>query len=271
MPSRPADELVVPARTFRPEPLPSSLRLPVPRRAETAHVHVLDEDPELGEGLVGPQLATARERLRAPVVSMNRGVLRPTPEFARSMGLLILDGMFVRRVSSDGASGAELLGPGDLLRVSGHPGEDISPWFTTTLRVLSRARVAVLDEAFTAQLPSCPLVAQHLLDRAMVRSHALAVSMAVAHYPRVDRRVLALLWFMAQRWGHVTSRGVVLRLPLTHSVLADLIAARRPSVTLALQNLERAQELSRDGADWILLGRSPGDIFTEMQPEPAAS
>ncbi len=51
-----------------------------------------------------------------------------------------------------------------------------------------------------------------------------------------------LLWHLADRWGRVRSEGVVLPLRLTHSVLADLVAARRPTVTTSLSELAR-QEL----------------------------
>lgn len=252
-------------RTETPAPLPGPS---VPRSIGPGDTQLLVEDPELADGLEGRRLMAARERLRVRVVSLRKGVWRDPRDVADGAELLILEGMLVRRVAHLGASGAELLGPGDILRAGTHPGEDISPWFTTGMRVLSHCRLAVLDDQFIEQLAGCPMVAKNLIDRAMARSHALAVSMAVAHYPRVDRRLLVLLWHLAQRWGHVTSRGVVLRLPLTHSILADLTAARRPSVTLALQQLERAGELTRDGSEWVLLGTPP--TRSDQVPAPAA-
>jgi CRP-like cAMP-binding protein/anti-anti-sigma regulatory factor len=236
-------------------------RLAAPPRGSPDETHVLLEDAELAAGLEGPALVTARERLCASVITLSKGLWQPAPDVEGGLGLLILEGMIVRRVGHASASGAELLGPGDVLRGGVHPGEEISPWFSTGLRVLSRARIAVLDAAFTAQISAHPPVVQNLLDRAMARAHGLTVSMAVAHYPRVDRRLLVLLWYLAQRWGRVSARGVVLRLPLTHSVLADLTASRRPSVTLALRQLELAGELVRDGADWILVGDPPDAEF----------
>jgi hypothetical protein len=53
---------------------------------------------------------------------------------------------------------------------------------------------------------------------------------------------------------------VHLRLPLTHAILADLTASRRPSVTLALAQLERAGLLQRRGQEWLLLGASPASL-----------
>ena len=60
--------------------------------------------------------------------------------------------------------------------------------------------------------------------------------MAIAHYPRVDLRLLMLMWHLADRWGRVTPQGIRIPLRLTHELLADLVASRRPSVTSALQS-----------------------------------
>jgi predicted GNAT family acetyltransferase len=32
--------------------------------------------------------------------------------------------------------------------------------------------------------------------------------MAIAHYPRIDRRLLMLMWHLADRWGRVTPNGI---------------------------------------------------------------
>ena len=64
--------------------------------------------------------------------------------------------------------------------------------------------------------------------------------MAIVHQARVDVRLHMLLWHLAARWGRVRSDGTVLRLRLTHAVLADLVAARRPTVTTALSDLAGA-------------------------------
>ena len=80
------------------------------------------------------------------------------------------------------------------------------------------------------------------MGRALERSRSLAINMAIIHQARVNVRLLMLLWHLADRWGRVRSEGVALPLHLTHSVLADLVAARRPTVTSALSELAR-QEL----------------------------
>ena len=83
--------------------------------------------------------------------------------------------------------------------------------------------------------------------------------MAIVHQARVDVRLHMLLWHLAARWGRVRSDGTVLRLRLTHAVLADLVAARRPTVTTALSDLSRRGLVRSDGETWVLPGEAPSD------------
>jgi hypothetical protein len=68
-----------------------------------------------------------------------------------------------------------------------------------------------------------------------------------------------LLWNLAGRWGRVRSDGIVVPLRLTHTVLADLVAARRPTVTSALSELARQGAVRAIREGWLLSGNAPGD------------
>src|SRR6201999_2118055 len=96
-----------------------------------------------------------------------------------------------------------------------------------------------LDERFVRQLARFPQVAGRLFGRSVLRSRQLAGNMAIVHQARVDVRLHMLLWHLAGRWGRVRSDGVLVPLRLTHAILADLVAARRPTVTSALTELGR--------------------------------
>ena len=78
----------------------------------------------------------------------------------------------------------------------------------------------------------------------------------------LNRRLLLLLWHLADRWGRVTPDGVRIPLRLTHTLLADLVASRRPSVTTALALLEHEGHLVRDDNTIILVGEPPTDFHT---------
>ncbi len=175
--------------------------------------------------------------------------------------MLVLDGLLIRRVGIDKRFGAELLGEGDLLRP--WHGEDESPTLplTTGRRVLQPTRVAVLDERFMRMLAPFPQVIGRLMGRAVQRSRNLAVNMAIVHQARVDVRLHMLLWHLAGRWGRVRRDCVVLPLRLTHSVLADLVAAGRPTVTSALAQLARRGLVETTDGVWLLTGEPPGELL----------
>jgi len=124
--------------------------------------------------------------------------------------------------------------------------------------ILEPSRVAVLDERFVRQLARFPQVAGRLFARSVLRSRSLAVNMAIVHQARVDVRLHLLFWQLAGRWGRVRADGIVVPLRLTHTVLADLVAARRPTVTSALSDLSRRGLVRAVSEGWLLSGPPPG-------------
>ena len=84
--------------------------------------------------------------------------------------------------------------------------------------------------------------------------------MAILHQPRIDVRLHMLLWELAERWGHVHRDGVHLPLRLTHAMLAELVAARRPTVTKALGELAARSAAVWSGDHWLLSGSPPSEL-----------
>ena len=225
---------------------------------------VLVRDPDLAAGLEGERLRRAQRDLIAATVVAFEGPwdAQETAEAARGgIGLLVLEGLIVRRVGRTGRHGAELLGPGDVMRPWQHDGEDVSVRFQTEFRVIDEAELAVLDARFAARAAAYPELSSALVGRALQRSRTLSVNMAIAHYPRVDLRLLMLMWHLADRWGRVTPDGIRVPLRLTHQQLADLVASRRPSVTSGLHRLVEEGHLSRLGDDWLLHGEPPRELY----------
>ena len=124
--------------------------------------------------------------------------------------------------------------------------------------VLSPSAFAVLDRRFAAELARWPEVTAALFDRLSERSLRLATTQAISQLTRVDRRLKALLWHLAERWGRVSGDGVIVPLALTHRILGQLVGARRPTVSTALGELAERGELTRrvDGS-WVLRGSPP--------------
>ena len=152
-----------------------------------------------------------------------------------------------------GTTSAELLGAGDLLRPADVDGDIAVPApAEVEWTALAPVRVAALDEAFLAVACRYPAVVGRLLERAVSRAKALALHDAVTNLKHVETRLLVQFWHLAERWGRVTREGIVIELPLTHEMLAKLVAAARPSVTTALGGHADRGLVTRDGRGWLL-------------------
>jgi CRP/FNR family cyclic AMP-dependent transcriptional regulator len=173
-------------------------------------------------------------------------------------GLLVVDGMIARDVELGGRRCSELLGPGDLLRPWDYDDSDTdSVPSESAWNVLEPSRVAVLDGRFARVACRYPELVARLIARTLRRSRWLAILLTISSMPRVDARVLALFWHLADRWGHVTLDGVVVPVRLTHDMVGRLVGAHRPSVTTALSELGRNGRISRLPNGWLLHGDPP--------------
>jgi len=195
----------------------------------------------------------------ASVLTVGAGGWQVPASAKDGFGLLVLEGLFVREVSVEGRHAAEVLGPADLLRPWDHDGTDALLPAVAAWRVLSSARMAVLDWRWAARMAAWPSVGCELSGRGVMRSRRLVVTLAIAQQPRLDVRLWMLLWDLAERYGTVHSDGVHLDAPLTHESLAHLAAARRPSVSSALSRLTERGLVERRRSLWILRGEPPSN------------
>ncbi len=227
-------------------------------------VRLLEADPDLGGLLTGARRQEAERELVVRVHKLGVGVWdvsRLEGAGADHVGLLLLDGVVAREVIVADHVSAELLGPGDLLRPwQAASKADLLP-VDVLWSVLSPSSFAVLDRRFAGELARWPEVTAALFERLSERAQRLATTQAISQLTRVDRRLKALLWHLAERWGRVTPDGIVVPLPLGHQRLADLVGAHRPSVTTAVGELSRGGALSRrqDG-NWLLHGAPPEQL-----------
>lgn len=231
---------------------------PTPRSdrgaATSGRTHLLTADPDLADRIPPADLELAR---RAVVADAHRLVPGPwQPSLQRSDGrdgfaLLVLRGALTREVHLAGRRAAEILGPGDVVRPP-LTTESLLPhevaWTVTEPTI-----VAILDDRFREAALRWPALGACIETRLLARAERLSVHVAIAQLGRVDLRVLALFWHLADRWGRVTPDGVVVPLKLTHDALGRLVGAQRPTVTLALADLGRAGSVSRTSSGgWVL-------------------
>jgi hypothetical protein len=227
-------------------------------------IAILDVDPDLAGSRTGSDLAALRDRLTTPVYRLTPGALPepPPPQRDNQLGFLVLKGLLLYEVIAGGRATAELLGPGDLIR----------PWTREVVGTLSsQAKWTVLEQVLLADLASlrpsrlteAGEILEALITRCADRAESVAIQRSITANVRVDVRVLAYLWHLADRFGVVIPGAVKLDVPLTHAVLARLIGARRPTVTTALQRLNHLGYLQRDGRAFVLLGDASG--ITELE------
>jgi CRP/FNR family cyclic AMP-dependent transcriptional regulator len=227
-------------------------------------IRVLDREPDLAESLSEAEFAAARPCVVAPLIAYRRGPWRPAESSFDGdgcLGLLVIEGLLVRRVTVGQRTCAELLGPGDLLAPWLRVGPGASIATEVSWEVEQAARLAVLDREFVRTAARWPPLMAAAARRAVLRAHWLAFHLAVCHMRRVDDRVLLVLWHFADRWGRMTPRGAELDLPLTHSLLAAVVGAYRPSVTVALRALSQAGRIERRArSHWLLPGSPPAEL-----------
>jgi hypothetical protein len=216
---------------------------------------LLDLDPELGRQISRERRAPARQALQVKLLDLPAGPLNTaTWNRAGLSGLLVVNGLLKREVRLATGRSIEPLGPGDLLRPWQ---EDAASFVAGEITVLIPATVATLDREFLARAGAFPGVVDALLERAMRRSRLGAACAATKGLVGVDRRLFALMWTLAERWGAVTGNRVFLPLELSQSDLAALVAARRQSVSRALSQLQRQGAIERAEGGWIIRGEPP--------------
>ena len=224
------------------------------------HANVLSEDPDLASVIPARDRASAIRAALATTLSVSPGAWEATTDAHRTAGgygLLVLEGVLVRHVGFANRLGAELLGPGDLLRPQEHDGEEATLPFDATWRVLSQLRLALLDRRWSERMAPFPDVGIELTARALRRARRLANMFTVSLHPKLDQRLHLLLWELADRYGRVHADGIHIDLPLTHELISHLAGAQRPSVSSALARLAARGLLERSDTGWLLHGDPP--------------
>src|SRR5215213_3118613 len=221
-----------------------------------ATISLVDADPDLADLLDAAELDRV---LRLSTGEWDAGAALELDSHHR--GFMIVDGLLSRSVDVLGRRCCELLGHGDVMRPWQWDDEGSHVRAEVGWVVLDPARLVVLDHGLVTRIVPWPQLGVELFNRGTRRAHHLAVALAISHHQRVDDRVVLTLWHLAERWGRVTTAGIVVPLPLGHQRLADLVGAHRPSVTTALGELSRAGALSRrEDGHWVLHGAPPEQL-----------
>ncbi len=227
----------------------------------SAVASLLELDPELGALLSPERRANATRDLRVRVTGFPVGEWdggRLAEADPAHYGLLVVEGVLAREVVLSGLVSTELLGSGDVVRPWQLEGAPRLLPVDVRWNALSHVRLALLDRRVAAQLGAYPEIGAVIVDRLSERSQRLAVVRAIARLTRVEEKLAALFWHLAERWGHVASDGITVPLALPHRLIGELIGARRPTVSTALAELAADGRVVRRGdGTWLLTGDPP--------------
>ncbi len=237
-------------------------------------VRVFDRDPDLLQGVDGPSAAILRAQIVTHRVRVETGPWTGAcaePEPSGHLGLLVIEGLLVRTLRMVGRECSEIVGPGDLIRPWDGESSDDSVPGASRWRALQPTTLASLDARFAMRVARWPTIAAALLERSTQRCRSLVRQTTIAQVRNADMRVLLLLWHLADRWGRVTPRGILVPVPLTHQLLAQLTCLQRPTVSSAIGHLCRQGQLTRlSERGWLLHGQPPGSRVAQP-PELAAA
>ena len=230
---------------------------------------LLDLDSEFSEFLPPERIPEARRDLYVRTRRLRVGIW--DAELRRSvtrqhLGLLVVDGVLARDIVMEGAVSTELVGPGDVIRPwTRHDASRLVP-HAVQWTVLAPTRIALLDQSFATALVRHPEVNAMLIERLSRRIHRLALTQAITGLNRVDRRLLALFWHLAELWGRMTPQGIVIPMTLSHRMLGQLVSARRPTISTALAGLAEDGELERlPNGCWLLTGKPMSASSSDLE------
>jgi CRP/FNR family transcriptional regulator, cyclic AMP receptor protein len=244
---------------------------------------LLQLDPDLGQLLTPDRRAAAERELRVRVTTFPVGEWdggRLADADPTHVGLLVVEGVLAREIVLSDTVSTELLGPGDIVRPWHLEGPPKLLPVEARWNALAAVRLGLIDRRVGAQLGRYPEIGAVIVDRLSERAQRLSITQAISQLNRVDRRLLALFWHLAERWGRVSRDGIVVPLALSHRLIGELVGARRPTVSTALAELARGGQLvRREDGTWLLTGEpvtataSAADVIRQrrrLMPETGA-
>lgn len=219
-------------------------------------VRLLEAEPDLGRDLTPEQLQQARRYAVLPVLEVDAGpwtvsqleqaagVRGVVHGFLVLSGLIGIDAKIADRVCT------RVIVSSELVLFDGLEPDSMPVRFGWS--ALEPVSLAILDERLLLIGRHWPRLLGALLARAAQQTRQAFIHQAISQLPRVEERLLALFWSLADRHGVARADGVWVQLPVTHETLARMIGAQRPTVSLGLTRLAESKLLQPKGGGWLL-------------------
>jgi hypothetical protein len=210
----------------------------------SAAIRLLDAEPDLGINLDDAQRAEVERFAVAPTVRVGEGTwsvdrLGEVPGVRGGVrGFLVVQGLVAMRLQLKDRICSRPVFNGELVLLDGPPSESVPLRWEWS--ALEDSRLAVIDAGLWNLGHRCPTLGAALLERAGQQARRAQLNQAISQMPRIEERLLTFLWSVADRRGVVRSDGVWVELGLSQRAIAEIIGARRPTVSLGLKALSEA-------------------------------
>lgn len=217
---------------------------------------MLDVEPELGAGLPEGEFEQARQQVvlawaEPPAGPLDlRSIQETVGAWGGVLGAMVLDGALTQDVMLLGRVCTRLLVAGDLVLFDGD--SDASLPVERGWSVPDAARIVVLDHRLLAAGARWPALLAAVFERVARQERQTLTQQAISQLPRVEDRLLAFFWTIADQRGQVNRDGVRVKLRVTHEALGRMVGARRPTVSLGLSALARDGLLVARDSEWQL-------------------
>ena len=209
--------------------------------------------PEIAELIPASERQLAEQVLHVPSLRVDGELADTLTGTPLAFDFIVAEGVVLKQTRYAGRNSLELLGPGDVLAPPLTPSRQLESRATSSYLAHGQASLAVIEDRFRTAARRWPQLSDVLHDRLARQTHRASMHLAVLHIPRAEDRVLALFSDLAERFGHVTSDGIVIDVELTHELIGQLIGSRRPTVSLALEELSTTGTLTRTSDNrWML-------------------
>jgi len=222
----------------------------LPRNGQLLHAL-----PEMLEAVPPEDRHLAVRVLAAPLLTAPDGALADVlaPTDGGAFAFVVIDGVVLKETTLAARSALEMLGPGDVLALPLNASQQLTSRAVSRYLAHGPVSLVALDERFRQAARRWPNLSDVLNDRLAQQTHRASMHMAMLHLPRVEDRIKTFFADVGERFGRMTTDGIVIEIRLTHEAIGRLVGSRRPTVSLALNDLAASGELRRlDGDEWLL-------------------
>lgn len=200
------------------------------------------------EGLPPLLAAQAAEVLAASaIVEIEPGAPHFRTSFPTATLLVVEEGFVVLRASFPPLSRSVITCEAAAGRLLLPPASD------EALFALGSSRLTAISAEERDQLLTMPAVAQRVVEQMAFalgqKQEAIGNFAHTRHVERVRRKLLQL----ARSYGRVVRDGIRIDFPVSHTLLAEMIASSRETVTRAVDELQRDGFVARRGHTYRLL------------------